>query len=269
MTKFDVERRLRQTAAELPGAKGGLTVVETPAPVRRHRHVACLVVAAVLILLLIPAGVASSGRFVGYVAQDSLKAVEQYGFHSPEALGEYDDICRINRVDVVPEETDRLDAPAQAEHVWMYMDYQKNEKDWFTLYFCKIGEDGFGCHCLQMDPETQAPLFDEIFSVGPEAGADAWYEMADLNVVEYQGCTIYLYDSIGHAENDPVPEWRDTEARWVDEEAGLVFHLKWAGNFQETWTENGVTTVLYTRDYQMLDQTEVLDYVKTIIDAQR
>lgn len=256
MTNHAVEQRLRRAAAELPVPEG----VERARACKRKRPVVYALAAALIVVLLVPVALAVGGSLGGYPS--ILPNMGRVEVECPEALGMYDAPSNLSAVNVVETDASWLERMFCPDYIWVYKHYYKNTDESLRMTVGST-DDELWYHCFSYDPADDTPLFE---GYDPENDGDAWLELAALTQVEYRGCMVYLYDKVVHApEDETLPEWRDAEATWVDEEAGLVFHLAWSG----THTSGDGTGVTYVRAYQMLTQEELLEYVKLIIDAQR
>ena len=219
-----------------------------------------VVLTAVMLLIGSVSALAMSGNSAGWVKYSFFADVKEIGFDYPEQLGDYS-AKNAKRIYVAPEEYQDYKAFTSSLYTWMTIDYQKDDHHGLSLSFGRM-DDPMWAYCFHYDEEGNWQS--DTYNYADAAGSA---NVENLSTVEYRGCTIYLYDSVhlDYSADSPIARYQDAGASWMDKEIGICFSISCNGTLWETGSD-GYT---YIRDEVGVTQTEILEYVKTIIDHNR
>lgn len=214
-----------------------------------------VVLATVLLLLAATVGAATIYTHrSGWVHLASLSEAEKIGFHYPDRLGNYE-VESMTRIHCAPSDSSDLHALLEPDYCWYDLQYRLDRNRTMNILFGTM-ENPIWSEVTETDPDAEVWY--------PAESKDENWTRENLQIVEYKGCTLCLWDEYMRIP-DPGPddpeEIQDAEAQWLDRESGIWFSVHFCGILSSS---DG-----YQREAKGVSQEELLGYVRTIIDAQR
>lgn len=291
---FD-QKRYVETFSTLHASQDTLTEIrriteQRPQKIKPFLRPAFLLsVMLVLIISSIALAAGSQLLYGGWVHHASLRDVEKMGFHYPEQIGEYRLVKTSPvRIHAAPSESNWLTAWLNPDYTWMSLDYENERSQSLSVSFGKM-DDPLWAYCFSYNEKTGVWLGAEDKENYTPASEKNCSYIENVNEYEYEERTIYLADRVteyvfendvseDNLDNDVFIEnldlenadslrsasWQRTEveAHWTDPENGLCFSIS-SGMGQirdEKDTSNAAG--------QNMTQSEMLKYVKAVIDCQ-
>lgn len=271
---FD-EKKYVETYSALHASKDTLKEVLEKASKKQAKHFSrhAIALAAIMVLVVSSITLASNGIIhkSAWVHQGTASEIKQMGLDYPEQLGSYKvDNTQISRVHVTDTLSDDIKAFSKPDYTFMTLRYDKDKYQSLSLNFGKM-DNSLWAYSFGYDKETciwdGAADPDSYTTHNKEEGKISYID--NLSKHKYKDCTIYLYDQVVEYDTAvnsdiPIDKYQDAAATWTDKKADICFSLMAEYTISEKQEDD---TYIYIREKQGVTKTEMLGYIKNIIDS--